>query len=45
MQESSGLKPDLLNEIRLFSLKNLNIALNINRSRIFSQLGSKNAGR
>ena len=40
IQESSGLKPDWFEEIKLFSLRNLNISLNISHSNIFLQIGS-----
>ena len=45
MQESPGLKADWPEEISLFSIKNSNISLNINLSRIFPQIGSSDTGR
>ena len=41
MQESHGLRSDSFEEMSLFSIKNWNISLNINLSRISSQLGPK----
>ena len=41
MQESHGSRSDSFEEMSLFSIKNWNISLNINLSRIFSQLGPK----
>ena len=40
MQESSGLKPGWFTEIKLFSIRNLNISLNISLSSIFPQIRS-----
>ena len=45
MQESLDLKPDLCWDIRSFSIKNSNILLNINRSKILLHVGSKDIGR
>ena len=45
MQVSPGLKPNLLEEMSLFSMKNWNISLNINLSRIFPQIGCSDTGR
>ena len=45
MQESPGLKPDWFDQINPFSVKNLNISLNINGSRVFLQIGSNDTGR
>ena len=45
IQESPGLKPDWMEEISLFSIKNSNISLNINLSRIFPHIGSSDTGR
>ena len=44
IQESPCLKPDWLAEISLFSIKNSNISLNINLSRIFPHIGSSDTG-
>ena len=41
MQESHGLRSDSFEEMSLFSIKNWNISLNINLSRVSSQLGPK----
>ena len=41
----SDLKPDWFDEISLFSIKKLNILLNINLSRIFPQIGNNDTGR
>ena len=38
IQEFPGLKPDWFKEMKLFLIRNLNISLNINLSRIFQQL-------
>ena len=45
MQESPGLKPDWLGEIKLFSVKNLNISLNISFSNILPHTGSREIER
>ena len=45
MHESPGLYPDGLDEIRSFSMKNLNISLIINFSGILPQMGSRETGR
>ena len=45
IQESPGLKPDCFGEIKLFSLKNLNISLNIGFSKILPQIGNNETGR
>ena len=45
MQESSGLKLDWCWDIRSFSKKNPSVLLNINRSKIFLHIGSKDIGR
>ena len=45
MQESPGLKPDWLWDIRSFSIKNPNNPLNIHHSRILLHTGSKDIGR
>ena len=45
MQESPGLKLDWFDQISPFSVKNLNISLNINGSRVFLQIGSNDTGR
>ena len=39
------IKPDWFDELKSFSKKKLNISLNINRSRIFLQIGGNDAGR
>ena len=45
IQELLDLKPDWLEEISLFSIKNSKISLNINLSRIFLHIGSSDTGR
>ena len=45
IQESHSLKPDWLEEINLFAIKNSNISLNINLLRIFLHIGSSDTGR
>ena len=45
MQESPHLKSDWLEEMSLFSIKNSDISLNINLSRIFPQIGSSDTRR
>ena len=45
IQESSSLKPDWLEEISLFAIKNSNISLNINLSRIFPHISRNDTGR
>ena len=45
MQESPGLIPDWLEEMSLFSIKNSNISLNINLSRIFPEIDTSDNGR
>ena len=45
MQESPGLKPSWFEEIKLFSIKNLNISLNISFSSISRQIGSNETGQ
>ena len=45
IQESPGLKPDWFEEIKLFSIRNLNISLNISLSNIFPQIGSNETGQ
>ena len=45
MQESPGLNPNWLGEMSSFSIKNLNISLKINFSKIFPQIGSRDIGR
>ena len=45
MWESKGLKPDWLGARRLLARKKLNISLNLNLSKNFPQIGSKETGR
>ena len=45
IQESPGLKPDWFEEMKLFSIRNLDISLNISLSSIFPQIGSNETGR
>ena len=45
LMQSPGLKLDGCWEIRSFSIKNTDISLNINRSRISLRIGSKDIGR
>ena len=41
---SPGLKPDWFEEIKLFSIRNPNISLNISLSNIFPQTGNNETG-
>ena len=45
VQNSSGLKPDWFWDIKLFSVKNLNIVSYNNLSNILSEIYSKEMGR
>ena len=45
MQESPDLKPDWFDEISLFSIKDLNISINLNRSRFFPQIRNNDTRR
>ena len=45
MHESTGLKPDWLSDIKLFSVKISNILWYSNLSRIFPLMGSNDIGR
>ena len=44
IQESSGLEPGWFEEIKLFSIRNLNISLNISLSNIFLQIERNDTG-
>ena len=44
MSESLALKPDCFDEIKLLSLRNLNMSLNISLSSTFPQTGSNKTG-
>ena len=45
MQELPGLKPDWLEEINSFAMKNSNKLFWIKRSKILPQIGSRDTGR